>query len=83
MMDIGFYRQYLAKLVKEALENSNGTPASVIEYLETKKISGLFVRHRKEKEKALKEVMRAFDEHRHWPMDIIISHLGIENHELE
>lgn len=83
MMDIGFYRQYLAKLVKEALNNSDGSPAGVIEYLGTKKVSGMFVRHRTEKEKALQEVMRAFDEHRHWPMEIILSHLGIEADEIE
>ncbi|MBP1694734.1 MAG: hypothetical protein H6Q37_2617, partial [Chloroflexi bacterium] len=34
------------------------------------------------KNRALAEVRKAFDEHRHWPRSIVISFLGIEDKEL-
>jgi hypothetical protein len=42
-------------------------------------VKGLLVRHREEKRRALEDAQRAFDEHRHWPLEIILSQLGIEN----
>ena len=77
-MDIGVYRQALAELVREAIANSSGTNASIAEYLEGKQVSGLFVRHKEEKKRALLDARNAFDEHRHWPLEIIVSHLGLE-----
>lgn len=77
-MDIGVYRQVLEELVREAIVHSNGTTASIAEYLSTKQVSGLFVRHKEEKKRALLDARKAFDEHRHWPLEIIISHLGLE-----
>jgi len=77
-MDIGLYRQYLQQYVQEALENSNGTNAGIAENLHAKKISGLLVIHKDEKKRALADACKAFDEHRHWPLDIILSHLGVE-----
>ena len=77
-MDIGLYRQYLQQYVQEALENSNGTTAGIAEYLHAKNVSGLLVRHKDEKRRALADAQKAFDDHRHWPLDIVLSHLGVE-----
>jgi hypothetical protein len=82
-MDIGVYRSYLRELVKEALENSDGSTSGISGYLWEKKIAGLIVRHRKEKQRALDDARKAFDEHRHWPVPIVISHLGLDPKELE
>ncbi len=76
-MDLRVYRHYLELFVREAVENSDGTNPSVSNYLWEKKVTGLWVRHRLEKQKALNEARKAFDEHRHWPMEIVLSHLGI------
>ena len=81
-MDIGVYRNLLEQYVKEALQNSDGTNAGIAEYLSTIKPAGRFASHRDEKNLALTEVRKAFDDHRHWPLSIIISFLGIENKEL-
>jgi len=76
-MDLIVYRHYLEKFVREAVENSDGTNPGISNYLHEKKISGFFVRHRSEKQKALNEARQAFVEHRHWPVEIVLSHLGI------
>ena len=76
-MDLGLYQQYLKEYVLEALKNSDGTTARAAEYLWGKKVGGL-TPHRLEKRKALAEARRAFDEYRHWPVEIILSHLGIK-----
>jgi len=77
-MDIGLYRQYLQQYVQEAVDNSNGTIAGIAENLHAKNVSGLLVFHKDEKKRALADARQAFDEHRHWPLDIILSHLGVE-----
>jgi hypothetical protein len=41
-------------------------------------VSGILTRHKEEKKRALEDARTAFNEHRHWPMDIIISHLGLD-----
>jgi len=78
-MDIGAYRNFLTELVKEALENSDGSPAGISEYIGAKRLGRFLVRNREEKQRALQDAKRAFDEHRHWPIKIIISHLGLDN----
>ena len=80
-MDIGKYRQYLEQLVKEAIQSSNGTNAGISEYLWSLKPAGRFTPNRDEKNKALEEARKVFDDHRHWPLGIILSFLGIENKE--
>jgi hypothetical protein len=82
-MDIPTYRRVLAELIKEALENSDGTTRGVSEYLDNKKIPRFLVRNRKEKLRALSEAREAFDEHMVWPVDIVISHLGVDREDLE
>jgi hypothetical protein len=42
------------------------------------KVSGFLVRNRAEKQKALEDARNAFDSHRHWPVEIVLSHLGIK-----
>ena len=80
-MNISLYRRYLQQFVKEALENSDGSNAGIASYLGEKKITGLLVQHREEKNRALADARRAFDEHRHWPTEIVLSHLGVETKE--
>ena len=77
-MDIGLYRQYLQQYVQEAMDDSNGSISGIAEYLHAKNITGLVVLHKEEKKRALGDARKAFDEHRHWPLDIILSHLGVE-----
>lgn len=77
-MDIGIYRQCLEQYVREALQNSDGTHAGITEYLNSIKVSGLFVRNKVEKRTALREAINAFEQHRHWPLEIVISHLGVD-----
>jgi len=77
-MDIGIYRQCLEQYVREALQNSDGTHAGITEYLNSIKVSGLFVRNKIEKRTALREAINAFEQHRHWPLEIVISHLGVD-----
>ncbi len=81
-MELGLFRQYIEDYTKEAIENSDGTNAGIAEFLSTKKQAGRFSSHREEKNMALAEVRKAFDEHRHWPLAIVLSHLGIENKDL-
>jgi hypothetical protein len=77
-MDLGWFRFYQAEYVKQAIKNSDGTNAGIIEYLRSIKPAGRLASHRVEKNHALAEVLKAFDEHRHWPLAIILSYLGIE-----
>ncbi len=77
-MDIGVYRQYLEKYVLEALQNSDGSVSGISNYLWNLKVSGIVVRNRTEKQKALDDARHAFDSHRHWPVEIVLSHLGVK-----
>jgi hypothetical protein len=78
-IDIGLYRHYLDELFKEAIDNSDGTKEGILNYLRSKEIKGLFVKHKEEKRHALSEMQKAFEDHRHWPLDILISHLGLSS----
>ncbi len=77
-MNIGVYRQLLDQYVREALDNSDGTHAGITEYLNSIKVSGQFVRNKTEKQTALREAINAFEQHRHWPLEIVLSHLGVD-----
>jgi hypothetical protein len=76
-MNIGAYQRYLQQYVQEAVDQSDGTPSGILEYLGTIKITGWFVRDKTEKQRAVQDAIKAFQEHRHWPIDIIYSHLGV------
>lgn len=78
MIDIALYRKYLEQYVREAVTNSDGTNPGIANYLWSITVSGLFVRHKEEKTRALNDARRAFDEHRHWPLSVILSHLGVD-----
>jgi hypothetical protein len=76
-MDISLYRRYLNEYVNEAINNSDGSAAGIAEYLHTFEVKGLLTRNKTVKRRALNDAIKAFDEHRHWPLDIILSHLGV------
>ena len=76
-MDVKLYRKYLDQYVQEAIDESDGNISKISERLHEKVVKGLFVTHREEKQRALADARQAFDEHRHWPLEIILSHLGV------
>jgi hypothetical protein len=77
-MNVTLYEEYLQKYIYEAIENSDGTNAGIYEYLGTITIGKFMVRNKEEKLRALNDAMVAFNEHRHWPLQIVLSHLGVE-----
>ena len=76
-MNIGAYRQALEKYVTEAMQNSDGTHRGISSYLWDIKLSRLTI-NRYEKQRALEDARHAFDDHRQWPVDVILSHLGLK-----
>lgn len=81
-MDGEAYRDALKKYILEAMQNSSGSNAQIYEYLSSLKVKGFLVKNKVEKQRALADACKAFDEHRHWPQDIIISQLGLDPKEL-
>ena len=77
-MNTQLYLQYLQQYVREALANSDGTNSGIAGYLGEKKVTGFLVAHKEERRRALEDAKRAFDEHRHWPTEIVLSHLGVD-----
>jgi hypothetical protein len=77
-LDIRLYRKYLQEYVTQALRDSDGTVSGVREYLDSIQVRGFLVSHKLEKQRALADAVQAFSEHSHWPLEIILSHLGIE-----
>ena len=57
-MNIGVYRKFLNELMQDALENTDGSTAEISRYLWDRKISGILIRHRKEKERALEDAKK-------------------------
>lgn len=78
-MDIGVYRKYLEELIHGALEATDGSYTQIVEYLRDQRIPRFFTSHRNEKERALKDALAAFEDHRHWPVDITLSQLGVHD----
>jgi len=76
-MDYTLYRRYLKEYVAQARQASDGSVRSIAEELSVIHVGGLLVVHKEEKKRALADARRAFDEHRHWPLEIILSHLGL------
>ena len=76
-IDIQKYRHYLQQYIDQAFQNSDGTARGLRDYLESIQVKGIFVRDKVEKQRALADAIQAFTEHRHWPLDIILSHLGV------
>jgi hypothetical protein len=77
-MNTILYEKYLEEYVKDAIASSDGTNAGIATQLWAKKISGILVQHKEEKNRALDDARKAFDDHRHWPLEIILSHLGLD-----
>ncbi|HSO27630.1 MAG TPA: hypothetical protein VLS48_06140 [Anaerolineales bacterium] len=77
-MDIGAYRRAMQDLIIGALQNTDGSSDQITEYLRSKRVSGLLVRNKNEKRRALEDARLAFEKNSHWPVEIIISHLGVE-----
>ena len=77
VMDHALYRRYLKEYVAQARQASDGSVHSIAEELSAIHVGGLLVVHKEEKKRALADARRAFDEHRHWPLEIILSHLGL------
>jgi len=77
-MDLISYQQYLQQYVSDAVHKTDGSNRMISEYLSEIQIKGILVRHRVEKERALADARKAFDEHRHWPLEIVLSQLGVK-----
>lgn len=77
-MNRHIYQRYLQEYISEAIQNSDGSNRGIAEHLSTIQIGRFFVTHREEKWRALADARAAFDDHRHWPLDIVLSHLGVE-----
>lgn len=77
-MDHNLYQRYLREYVAQARQASDGSVRSIAEELGAIHVGGLLVLHKEEKRRALADARRAFDEHRHWPLEIILAHLGLE-----
>jgi len=77
-MDHALYQKYLKEILDQATAQSDGTNRGVAEALSLIHVGGgLFTRHKEERQRALADLRRAFDEHRHWPREIILTHLGL------
>ena len=77
-MNTALYLKYLDRYVTEAVQNSDRTNSGIAEYLGEIKIKGLLTRHKVEKSRAVSDAQKAFYDHRHWPVDLVISHLGLD-----
>jgi hypothetical protein len=77
-MDNTIYHKYLNQYVNDAIKKSDGSVREIREELSNIQIIGRFTRNKAEKKRALMDAQVAFNEHRHWPLEIILSHLGIE-----
>ena len=78
ILNIGIYRQGLQDIVQEAIAHSYGSNAGIAEYLRSVKVGGWFTRNKTEKRKALEKARKVFEEHRHWPLEIVVSHMGLD-----
>jgi hypothetical protein len=78
MLDIKMYNYYLQQYVSQAIRESDGTNRGIAEALEMIRIGRWFVTHKLERERALAEARDAFGRNRHWPLEIILSQLGVE-----
>ena len=81
-MDIGAYRNAVQTFVRQALENTDGSNKKISEYLWTLSIPRFLARHKTEKRQALLDVRKAFDDHSYWPLDVILSQLGVDKESL-
>jgi hypothetical protein len=76
-MKFQLYQQYLREYIDQAIRESDGSNRGISEYLWSIQVKGFLVSHREEKQRALSDARQAFDDHRHWPREIVLSQLGI------
>lgn len=77
------YRQYLIFFIREAIRESDGSNAGIATALQERYIpergpKSWFLKNAEEQLRALKDARQAFDEHRHWPRSLVLSHLGLD-----
>jgi hypothetical protein len=77
-MDIGAYRTAVQNYVKLALDNTDGSNKQISEYLWSVSVPRFLARNKTEKRRALADVRKAFDDHAHWPLEVILSQLGVD-----
>jgi hypothetical protein len=82
-MDYKLYNQFIHTYLKEAWLNGRTKPAEIAAYLDEIPLPGRFARNKTERIRALVAVRQAFTEHRHWPLEIILSHLGIDPQDIK
>ncbi len=78
MMDHNLYQKYLQHYLSTAIKESDQTNTGIAERLGEFRVAGFLVRHREEKTRALRDARAAFDDHRHWPLEIVLSALGFK-----
>ncbi len=76
-MNYAIYLKHLRLYLRQAIEQSDGSNRGIAEALEEIRLGRWDLFHRQEKQRALHDARRAFEEHRHWPREIILSHLGV------
>ncbi len=76
-MNSALYLKYLNQYVNQAIRESDGSISGIAEYLG--QISTvIFARDKDIKQRFLRDAIQVFSEHRHWPLEIILSHLGVD-----
>jgi hypothetical protein len=82
-MDHQLYRKYRLQYLKTAFQGSDRSPRAIYTALTEIPPPGRFSFHQVEKIRALRDLRDAFESHRHWPLEIVLSQLGIALNELE
>lgn len=77
-MDYSLYQKYLKETLERAIAASDGSNRGIAEALSMMSVGGFFTQHKEERQRALDDLRQAFDEHRHWPREIILAHLGVK-----
>ncbi|MBN1145975.1 MAG: hypothetical protein JXA78_01870 [Anaerolineales bacterium] len=77
-MNRQIYQQYLQEYIDKAARDSDGSVRGIYEQLSQMQVKGPLARNREEKRRALADAQQAFLQHSHWPLEIILSHLGVE-----
>ncbi|MBI5303283.1 MAG: hypothetical protein HY868_14205 [Chloroflexi bacterium] len=83
MLDHKLYKRYLTEYLRDGIANSDGTNAGIIEWLMQQKEPGRFASHRNERIRALSDARAAFNEHRQWPTEIVLSFIGVKPDEVQ
>jgi len=77
------YRQYMLQFIRQAIHESDGSNSGIATALlerniPTKGVRSWFLKDAEEQIRALNDARKAFDEHRHWPRSLVLSHLGLD-----